>query len=850
MKQKNKLIVISTGLAATILAISLSTVVKSDKKYTPRLDIMQDNSLENYIDDYQKLFNENQDLTLVDYEYYDNLYKKVVNGVDFNPFTEQYTIEVPDMEPLIATTKKEDNNIITYYNALEEPIRIEDGTKITVNFKHNNCYEFEKDENETIKVKKNIGITFTEGVELNKDNSYSYTIGPNTYIFNESGLLEETKNNEYKFVYEEGNRDIYSEYENGKLTKVKRKDGTTQELYQGYMPKSIIEKLPFYNLDRCIQRNFDKVIVEYDANENISSVVLELNSKTLTSKVIIASNGSYQGKTTYKNDSGDITKEERFECNEQQEIKVITNEKNNETITKYNADGKIKQQLVNKKEVMHLEENILYFYDENHKVERYYVYDGDNYIEYDAEGIKLSAYNKKESSTKEYYPNGNIRRIDDRTQTSNYYENGQLESIVCWNNEKKIKIDNKEYILNHGDICSVYESGKLHSIEQTKNEIKTYIEYYESGKLKTKLINGSGKSYYESGKIDGVYEDGRIVASYYETGEIKMKTIDKGYITYYENGNINQQIENNKLTTYTEEGEISSIEEDGLSIHYNNGIAIRYTYLGHFQADEKARIVEINGNKFGLKINDTIELYESGKIKYIQRDNSYTSYYESGALKENRENGNGEAYYETGEVEKIIENNIVVKEFYQSGKLKKETLGNLTKEYYENGNLERISQNGNTLEMWFMNGMISYTNYEGEMRSYYENGQISCETKDGKRYSYYTTGELRSITENDTTTEYSNNQVYAVKNKEKRIVYPCAEDTDFYIEEDLRTDSTGMFDKYKYVYKNQVLYTSNNWDYNSYTYDEEYGITNIFIFSKEDNEKYSIYTNEEYYRSK
>ena len=88
--------------------------------------------------------------------------------------------------------------------------------------------------------------------------------------------------------------------------------------------------------------------------------------------------GSFPATIIYRDEANHITKEEISECNENQEMTITSrefqNENINETITSYTAEERIKQKIVNNHEIMALKGNIIYIFNENHKIEKYRVY--------------------------------------------------------------------------------------------------------------------------------------------------------------------------------------------------------------------------------------------------------------------------------------------------------------------------------------------------------------------------------------------------------------------------------------------------------------------------------------------
>ncbi len=568
--KKDRRIVIITGLAAIILTISLKMPSKKDNNYTPRLDIMRANSLETYLDDYQQLFMNEQDLTLTDYEYYKSLYNSIKEGVNYNAFTWHYKFEIPGNQPIIAATKKEENGKVVYYDSNEQPVRIESGSKITIYIDSKNAYEIDKDNDESIIIEKKSSTT-NEELKIKKDNSYSYRYGDATFKFDQKGLLKEKSTSFSKKIYEDGNPNVYSEFRNGKIVQKKRKDGTIQEIYHLELPPDVIDKLPFYKLNRNFTGDVDSIYVEYTTSGCIDSILFESHEERRDFEATMQKDGSFQATIIYRDEANHITKEEIFECNENQEMTITSrefqNENINETITSYTAEERIKQKIVNSHEVMALKGNIVYIFNENHEIEKYHVYDGKNYTEYNADGTKLSYHDIENDSYTEYYPSGKIKTINNQEKCVSYYETGATKSFLSYKNNVEVKIAGKTYILNQNDNYSLYPSGRLERLEKAENDKKISTAYYESGELEEQKVNGNGESYYISGKVKSIIENNQVKTSYYETGEIKFMITPTGYISYYQNGSIEKTKENG-ITTEYRDNRIYSVKQSKSKVYY------------------------------------------------------------------------------------------------------------------------------------------------------------------------------------------------------------------------------------------------------------------------------------------
>jgi antitoxin component YwqK of YwqJK toxin-antitoxin module len=278
------------------------------------------------------------------------------------------------------------------------------------------------------------------------------------------------------------------------------------------------------------------------------------------------------------------------------------------------------------------------------------------------------------------------KRIKNGEQTL-YYDNGTIEAIGLYENDKLLEYSwydvdgkeeekvtdvdensqldwergfertksEKEYV----EYPKIYrikyynKKGKIYRLQSIKNK-KThgdYIEYYESGKIKSKIKYVDGKEqgdyiyYYESGMINysGNYLDGLIQGDqiwYYESGKIKsrVKYVDgkrQGYLIWdYESGKIKCRVkyvdgkEQGDQIWYYESGKIESKSKmvDGI----RQGDRIVYYESGNIK--NKENYLD------GIEQGDRIEYYESGKIKskskYVdgKRQGDIIEYYESGEL--------------------------------------------------------------------------------------------------------------------------------------------------------------------------------------------------------------------------
>lgn len=170
---------------------------------------------------------------------------------------------------------------------------------------------------------------------------------------------------------------------------------------------------------------------------------------------------------------------------------------------------------------------------------------------------------------KKYYENGNLKskirwKKNEINKAYFYYENGNLKAIIPY---KKGKID--------GNILNFYENGNLKSVISYKNGlIENLLKSYDkNGEIDEKLEKV--ELFYPNGNIESrryfimnskiTYQDG-VEEEYYENGKLKSKVIlingkVNGFMeSYYENGKLKSRVP-------FEDDEPLGIAED----YYENG---------------------------------------------------------------------------------------------------------------------------------------------------------------------------------------------------------------------------------------------------------------------------------------
>lgn len=899
----------STGLAALIIAITMASC--SNKKEDINgfhIDITDNTSLSQHIEEYQELLNRAEDTIINDYNEYLKLYYNLINTEKdvYHKIRKEYETTWIDGKKIECESKAQESNGETIYynnNKINGTIKRIYGNSVEIKdgaYK----YTFTLDNNElSIKINNKYSSKYDHKVILKSDNSYSIEIENETYSFDSKGILISSNHIEnnisYVKKYVDGNINVYTEYQNDKISKITKEDGSYTEIYYGYLPTKVKEKFPVYKNNST----YETITIEYDKDDNIISSVFETNNESENSKIEMKPDGSYYGTKKYIGTDSSTT-EIIEQCNSEGEVQKTTK--------KYNTDGKLittevhkitkdditKLRTIDGKVVEELKDDILYFYDNEGNILEYYKYLGNNYVIYDANGIKKEFHNVDKREIITYYEDGNIESINNNYKYVEFYNSKKIKHYHNKDKETTINAGGVNYTLEYYDEISFYESGKLKATIDHDKGIKK--EYYESSVLKyikendkdseywynedktiqKYIVNGNGKSYYKDRTIYQEYIDGKVVKSYYENGQIEYEKTENGEKEYYEDGTPKEIKENDKTTYYYESGEVKAISSPGHSIEYNedgsihnksdemlktyykDGVICEYINSG---SDNKT--INIDGKSYIIGPFDNIKVYPSGKIKEINKDTykksfyengnvSYEKhmnyekyYYENGNLKKVLDNGNGKSYYENGNEFATYKDGIVIKSLHENGNLKSKKIDNIEKTYYDNGQIENVYIDGERTESHHKNGNISYTNYNGEDRSYYENGVISSEIINGVKYTYYMTGELRSTTENDITTEYRDNRVYSVGTFDHKVIYPIEEDYSFIIvcDNKLSEDKKQYESSFQYYYNDQLLYTSETYDFSGYDYDNEYGITQVLIYSRDDQQKYSIYVNEDYY---
>ncbi len=188
-----------------------------------------------------------------------------------------------------------------------------------------------------------------------------------------------------------------------------------------------------------------------------------------------------------------------------------------------------------------------------------------------------------------------------------FYKNKQKLGIGIWLSNGEFDIISGKVI--NGTYKQYYDSGKLHRIFDFKNN----------------KLNGWSKVYYKSGKVEreGFFKDNTeegVSKIYFDTGVLKGES-------NYLNG------EKNGLTTlYYKSGNIKA--KMNLKKNQPNGLQIMYYESGAVETQVYF--------KNGVKNGPVKQYYESGKIKM------------QGQLEDGKLNGQVITYYESGRIKKKV----------------------------------------------------------------------------------------------------------------------------------------------------------------------------------------------------
>jgi antitoxin component YwqK of YwqJK toxin-antitoxin module len=299
--------------------------------------------------------------------------------------------------------------------------------------------------------------------------------------------------------------------------------------------------------------------------------------------------------------------------------------------------------------------------------------------------------------------------------------------------------------LRNGKTITYYDNGRIQGIYGYKNDLLrgAFKVFFENGLLKRKgnffnnELNGTVINFneskeiilsenYKKGKRDGVYK------KYYNNQKLEIKDCFKNdirnglYLEYYENGNIK--------TNYN--------FKDGLL----EGLCNSYFY---------------NGNK----------LDESNFLKGLM-DGRYTKFYENGNIqftgiyKDTILNGDYKAFYENGQlfVSNTYVNGIVIGPYFSynefgnpfiSGDYLNDCFSGQKINYYENNNIKQINNYRNDT----LNGdyIINYEN--GNLM---ESGNYKLGKKDGIIKCYYSNGAIKSESFFNLMNGYNNKITYNI----------------------------------------------------------------------------------------
>lgn len=329
---------------------------------------------------------------------------------------------------------------------------------------------------------------------------------------------------------------------------------------------------------------------------------------------------------------------------------------------------------------------------------------------YNAEG-------KRDGSWTFYYPNGNIKSIEQMKdgqitgERLQWYENGLQKSRISYNAQGEVNLEKR------------YNEFGIMEDEYVLTEPKTYRHdfLYLNGARKGSVLVSERK--YVDGTYDNWYENGRVSKHY----EVKQRQLEGKTTEFYDNGQTSAVFHYGQDKRH---GTYQGFHENGkpsVQCNYKNGkldgLLERWNAAGQQTSKEEYR----DGNLHGTRT-----FYDEGQAYgTLQYDNGKPVAYEFRDLKgKNIAEGKGQL--------------AALKTYFSNGKLRsdmplKDGLASGTgKFYYYDGPLKeqaeylKDSKNG-TLVHYYISGQKNFeTTYldndrNGRYRSYYINGQTYAE---------------------------------------------------------------------------------------------------------------------------
>lgn len=342
----------------------------------------------------------------------------------------------------------------------------------------------------------------------------------------------------------------------------------------------------------------------------------------------------------------------------------------------YNADGTFNQ-------AVKYEDNGTMFYNED-GTKKWFDGNDDKTIEY-GEGEKIVSISDDDKRITYYdYENNIIQKISNLSekeitvegngQTYNVPKNAEIgfreNQTISWisntidDEDISFEINGKNYIIPKCCHFNIMENGEIASVSRVNDEYYDFdkhvwydkdvdVEIEIKGKI-YKLSAGGHIYFHENANLREYSYDGKNRTTYYETGEKSSETNDDITIGYYKNENIQEIINNNKdgeeisvndlfgkiytikngeRIGLTENGEVSSLRQDGelfnYSYNYYNEYDHTYYYVRKYNRNEPSSEYYFYHNDQLLGVSDgTFEIHTYGEGRYtIVRNRGATTYY-------------------------------------------------------------------------------------------------------------------------------------------------------------------------------------------------------------------------------
>ena len=737
-------LLLSTGVLVLPLAACKSNV-ETDKKPITEVSLCDtsDIRLSKYIEEYITAFESGDisDSTEM-YAYYKELYELLKQ----EPISETDGIS----ENTTYNFNKELMNYDTFeeesgsYYANGELIKDINFSSVNVKTLYGNIEIQNNDEYYTI-INKASDNSIETIIKYNLDGSWEISENKNgeneIYKFNNEGLLTTSEiEDETKKVYVDGNINVYNNYkftfnENTRLIEERKPDGSYIIYDSGRIDETRFNRYSDYS------KYFDKIIYYYGKNDKINQIkaynTWEYNdNRRGEGEVIIFPNGDYYEYNKYFDEDDNIYRNEKIERKYDKSRTEI-----NETV---DENGEKIVTICTWEDDVHTSSGAIdiTYYSINNKVLK----ERKNGIiyEYSSEdGLFFRAYKVQDDGEMYYRKDGTKLRFEGKDGTRiGYYENENIEYIE---NDKTFTRYHKDY-------------PKVISYMSNKTDEDITVEI--NGK-KYKLSETGYVKCFENGDIQEYYYDENNGYQKYESGNCVYK--EKGITTTKDSNENILNISNN--TTRTE------------FYDYNQN------FISSIQNKSEEEItVEANGKEFVLGENGLVSFFEDGSTKRYKYDDNKIIEYTTYGTHKIFEDGKWTSYNKDNEIVWIGNNvngygglNGFYTEYYD----------------YENNLIKIKKENGITTTYSYNQDITSLENNNKDgitvtINDIYGN---TYDLKDGDFVSFYTTGNIAYIKQEDIFKKYyrnDNEDYYYIKNE---------------------SDNT-----YTFYHNDEVLYTTNNPD--------------------------------------